>query len=237
MQHLVDLQLGDFVVHAAHGIARYLGLARLEKSGRTEDYLTLLFANDVKLYVPAAHIGWVAKYIGGHSNLELSTLGSKVWQRKKDRAEKAIRDIAEDLLGVQAARRSLPGIVYPPDNEWQHDFENAFPYEETRDQHSAILAVKKDMEGTCPMDRLICGDVGFGKTEVALRAAFKAVAAGKQVAVLVPTNAARRTASSGASSKNASPDFRFTSCRSRASKRLRQQKQLLEKLVSGASMS
>ena len=185
--HLMDLQIGDFVVHAAHGIARYLGLARLEKSGRTEDYLTLLFANDVKLYVPAAHIGWVSKYIGGHAQLELSTIGGKAWARKKERAAKAIRDIAEDLLRVQAARRSLPGIVYPPDAEWQETFENAFPYDETVDQVTAISAVKKDMEGTCPMDRLICGDVGFGKTEVALRAAFKAASSGKQVAVLAPT--------------------------------------------------
>ncbi len=187
IQHLMDLQLGDHVVHAAHGIARYLGLARLEKSGRTEDYLTLMFANDVKLYVPAAHIGWVSKYIGGHSNLELSTIGSKVWSRKKERAEKALRDIAEDLLKLQAARKSLPGIVFGPDNEWQEQFEHAFPYKETVDQLTAIDAVKTDMQATCPMDRLICGDVGFGKTEVALRAAFKAANAGKQVAVLAPT--------------------------------------------------
>ena len=187
IQNLVDLQLGDHVVHAAHGIARYLGLARLEKSGRTEDYLTLLFANDVKLFVPAAHIGWISRYIGGHADLELSTIGSKVWARKKERAAKSIRDIAEDLLRVQAARKSLPGIVYPPDGEWQEPFEKTFPYEETADQLSAIEAVKKDMEATWPMDRLICGDVGFGKTEVALRAAFKAASSGKQVAVLAPT--------------------------------------------------
>jgi len=187
IQHLMDLQAGDYVVHAAHGIARFLGLERLEKSGRTEDYLTLLFANEVKLYVPAAHINWVSKYIGGHAKLELSTLGSKVWARKKERAATAIRDIAEDLLRVQAARRSLPGIVHPPDGEWQKPFEDAFPYDETIDQVSAIAAVKKDMEGTCPMDRLLCGDVGFGKTEVALRAAFKAASSGKQVAVLAPT--------------------------------------------------
>ena len=187
IQHLVELELGDYVVHAAHGIARYLGLARLEKSGRTEDYLTLLFANDVKLYVPAAHIGWVSKYIGGAAQLELSTLGGRIWARKKERAAKAIRDIAEDLLRIQAARRSLPGIVYPPDGEWQDEFEKAFPYEETPDQLSAIELVKEDMEGTCPMDRLLCGDVGFGKTEVALRAAFKAACSGKQVAVLAPT--------------------------------------------------
>jgi transcription-repair coupling factor len=187
IHHLTDVQVGDHVVHAAHGIARYLGLARLEKSGRTEDYLTLLFADDVKLYVPAAHIGWVSKYIGGHAQLELSKLGGKAWARKKERASKAIRDIAEDLLRVQAARRNLPGIVYPPDNDWQEPFEKAFPYEETPDQLTAIREVKKDMEGTCPMDRLLCGDVGFGKTEVALRAAFKAVCSGKQVAVLAPT--------------------------------------------------
>jgi len=187
IQHLMDLQIGDYVVHASHGIARYLGLERLEKSGRTEDYLTLLFANDVKLYVPAAHINWVSKYIGGHASLELSTLGSKVWAKKKERAAKAIRDIAEDLLRVQAARRSLPGIVHPPDSEWQQPFEEAFPYEETADQLTAVSAVKKDMEATCPMDRLLCGDVGFGKTEIALRAAFKAASNGKQVAVLAPT--------------------------------------------------
>ncbi|MCY3023924.1 MAG: transcription-repair coupling factor [Planctomycetota bacterium] len=187
VHRLLDLQLGDYVVHAAHGISRYLGLARLEKSGRTEDYLTLLFANDVKLYVPAAHIGWVSRYIGGHTELELSTLGGKVWARKKERAAKAIRDIAEDLLRIQAARRSLPGIVYPPDGEWQEPFEKAFPYEETPDQLTAIAGIKKDMEATCPMDRLLCGDVGFGKTEVALRATFKAVCSSKQVAVLAPT--------------------------------------------------
>jgi transcription-repair coupling factor (superfamily II helicase) len=187
IQHFMELQIGDYVVHAAHGIARYLGLARLEKNGRTEDYLTLLFNSDVKLYVPAAHISWVSKYIGGHASLELSTLGSKVWARKKERAQAAIRDIAEDLLKVQAARRSLPGIVYPGDTEWQKEFENTFPYDETADQLSAIAAIKKDMQGTCPMDRLICGDVGFGKTEVALRAAFKAATSGKQVAVLAPT--------------------------------------------------
>jgi transcription-repair coupling factor (superfamily II helicase) len=184
---LVELQVGDHVVHATHGIARYLGLARLEKSGRTEDYLTLLFADDVKLYVPAAHIGFVSRYIGSQERPELSRLGGKVWARKKERARQAIRDIAEELLAVQAARRSRPGICFGPDSEWQAPFEASFPYEETEDQLAAIAAVKKDMEATCPMDRLLCGDVGFGKTEVAVRAAFKAVMAGKQVAVLAPT--------------------------------------------------
>ena len=231
VQHLVDLQLGDYVVHQAHGIARYLGIARLEKSGRTEDYLTLLFNNDVKLYVPAAHIGWVGKYIGGHANLELSTLGSKVWQRKKDRAEKAIRDIAEDLLAVQAARKSLPCIVYPPDGEWQSDFEQAFPYEETPDQETAIVAVKGDMEGTWPMDRLICGDVGFGKTEVALRAAFKATGAGKQVAVLVPTTLLAEQ--HGRTFTERFAGFPFTVATLSRFRSPRQQKAMLEKLALG----
>ncbi|MCK6472417.1 MAG: transcription-repair coupling factor [Planctomycetes bacterium] len=184
---LFELNLGDYVVHAQHGIARYLGLSRLEKSGRMEDYLTLQFADDVKLYVPAAHIHWVSRYVGSSANLELSKIGGKTWARKKARAQSAIRDLAEDLLKVQAARRSRPGIVYGPDTEWQGAFENSFPYDETDDQLSAIASVKRDMQATWPMDRLLCGDVGFGKTEVAVRAAFKAVCAGKQVAVLVPT--------------------------------------------------
>ena len=184
---LFELHTGDHVVHAAHGIARYLGLVRLEKSGRMEDYLALLFDEQVKVYVPAAHIGWVSKYVGGEAEPQLSRLGSKLWARKKARAERAVREIAEDLLKVQATRKSLPGIVYGPDSEWQAAFEAAFPFEETGDQLAAIEAVKKDMQATCPMDRLLCGDVGFGKTEVAVRAAFKAVMDGKQVAVLVPT--------------------------------------------------
>jgi transcription-repair coupling factor (superfamily II helicase) len=231
ISHLMDLQLGDHVVHAAHGIARYLGLARLEKSGRTEDYLTLLFANDVKLYVPAAHIHWVCKYIGGHAALELSTLGSKVWAKKKERAEKALRDIAEDLLGVQAARRSLPGIVYPPDTEWQASFEDAFPFQETVDQVSAIAAVKHDMQGTCPMDRLICGDVGFGKTEVALRAAFKAASSGKQVALLAPTTLLAEQ--HGRTFKDRFAGYPVSVEVLSRFKSPREQKRLLEKLATG----
>jgi transcription-repair coupling factor (superfamily II helicase) len=229
--HLMDLQLGDYVVHAAHGIARYLGLARLEKSGRTEDYLTLLFANDVKLYVPAAHIGWVSKYIGGHAEMELSTLGSKVWAKKKERAAAAIRDIAEDLLRVQAARRSMPGIVHPPDSEWQEPFEQAFPYDETPDQISAISAVKKDMEGTCPMDRLLCGDVGFGKTEVALRAAFKTASSGKQVAVLAPTTLLAEQ--HGRTFKDRIAGYPFTVEVLSRFKSPAEQKRLLERLATG----
>jgi transcription-repair coupling factor (superfamily II helicase) len=187
LSSLFELQIGDCVVHAGHGIGRYLGLARLGKSGRLEDYLTLLYADDVKLYVPAAHIQLVSRYIGSQAAPELARLGAKAWARKKERARQALRDIAEELLKTQAARKSRPGICFGPDGEWQTAFEAAFPYEETPDQLAAIGAAKDDMEATCPMDRLLCGDVGFGKTEVAVRAAFKAVAAGKQVAVLTPT--------------------------------------------------
>ena len=184
---ILDLQAGDYVVHVAHGIARYLGFARLEKSGRMEDYLMLLFDEGVKLYVPAAHVSLVSKYIGSQVEPGLSKLGGKAWARKKARAQRLMKDIAEDLLRVQAARRSLPGIVYGPDGEWQEAFEAAFPYEETPDQLTAFAAVKADMQATYPMDRLLCGDVGFGKTEVALRAVFRAVMNGKQATVLAPT--------------------------------------------------
>jgi transcription-repair coupling factor (superfamily II helicase) len=187
VRSLFELQVGDYVVHVTHGIARYLGLARLEKSGRMEDYLTLLYADDVKLYVPAAHISLVGRYIGSQAAPEISRLGGRAWVRRKERAAGAIRDVAEELLAIQAARKSRPGICFGPDGDWQGPFEAAFPYEETPDQLSAIAAVKRDMEATCPMDRLLCGDVGFGKTEVAMRAAFKAVIAGKQAAILAPT--------------------------------------------------
>ncbi len=184
---IFELQLGDYVVHAGHGIARYLGINRLEKSGRLEDYLTLQFDDAVKLYVPATHIHLVSKFVGGTANLKLSRLGTKSWVRKKERAQKAIKDLAEDLLAIQSVRQSLPGIVYPPDDDWQHEFESTFPFEETVDQVTSIAAIKSDMESTCPMDRLLCGDVGFGKTEVAIRAAFKTVSSGRQFGVLVPT--------------------------------------------------
>ncbi|MCZ7645004.1 MAG: transcription-repair coupling factor [Planctomycetota bacterium] len=226
-----ELQLGDFVVHAAHGIARYLGLERLEKSGRTEDYLTLQFAENSKLYVPCAHIGFVGRYIGSESEPELSKLGGKAWARKKARVEQALKDIAEDLLAVQAARKELPGIVYPPDGEWQQTFEAAFPYEETPDQLAAIEAVKRDMEATCPMDRLLCGDVGFGKTEVAVRAAFKAVCSGKQVAVLVPTTLLCEQ--HGRTFKERCAGYPVSVETLSRFKTRRQQKGLLERLASG----
>ncbi len=189
MDAFVDLQAGDFVVHRDHGIARFLGLRTLpEAGGGSEEFLTLEFARGAKLNVPAAKTDLVQKYIGAFAGKpELSTLGGKKWKRQKEKVAEAVRDLAAEMLRLQAARESLPGIRYPADTAWQREFEAEFPYEETEDQLTALAATKRDMTGERPMDRLVCGDVGFGKTEVAIRAAFKAAEFGKQVAVLVPT--------------------------------------------------
>jgi len=198
MDAFVDLQPGDFVVHRDHGIAQFLGLRTLKEAGRRkqgggaapvdEEFLTLEFARGAKLNVPAAKIELVQKYIGAFSGRpELSTLGGKRWKKQKEKVSEAVRDLAAEMLRLQAVRESLPGIRYPADTTWQREFEAEFPYEETDDQLSAITAVKRDMSDAQPMDRLVCGDVGFGKTEVAIRAAFKAAEYGRQVAVLVPT--------------------------------------------------
>ena len=189
----VDLQPGDFVVHRDHGIARFLGLRALDQSvsagkDTNEEFLSLEFAGGAKLHVPASKIELVQKYIGAFKGEpKLSTLGGKGWKRQKDQVSDAVRDLAGEMLRIQAARESLPGTRFPSDTAWQREFEAEFPYEETEDQLAAIAAVKRDMADARPMDRLICGDVGFGKTEVAIRAAFKAAEFGKQVAILVPT--------------------------------------------------
>ena len=189
----VDLQPGDYVVHRDHGIARFAGLKSLDQDvapGKesNEEFLTLEFANRAKLHVPASKIELVQKYIGAfQGEPKLSTLGGKGWKRQKDQVSEAVRDLAAQMLRIQAARESMPGVRFPADTTWQREFEAEFPFEETDDQLSAIAAVKRDMSDPRPMDRLICGDVGFGKTEVAIRAAFKAAEYGKQVAVLVPT--------------------------------------------------
>ncbi|MCS7167537.1 MAG: transcription-repair coupling factor [Gemmatales bacterium] len=184
----LDLNPGDYVVHREHGIARYHGLRRIQKQGREEEHLTLEFAGGVLLYVPVSRIDLVQKYIGtGQRPPTLSELSGTAWQKRKARAQAAIWELALDLLQMQARRQAEPGIAYPPDSDWQIEFESAFPYEETPDQLAALAAIKKDMEQPRPMDRLLCGDVGFGKTELAMRAAFKAMEFGKQVAVLVPT--------------------------------------------------
>ena len=184
----LDLGPGDYVVHSDHGIARFVGLKTLRRQGATEDFLTLEFAAGALLHVPATQIELVQKYVGGFQGKPpLSLLGGKRWAKQKQQVADAVRDLAGQMLRIQAARAALPGTRYPADTAWQLEFEAEFPYDETEDQLAAIAEVKKDMADPQPMDRLICGDVGFGKTEVAIRAAFKAVEFGKQAAVLVPT--------------------------------------------------
>ncbi|MFO0918869.1 MAG: CarD family transcriptional regulator, partial [Planctomycetaceae bacterium] len=184
----LELSEGDLVVHLAHGIARYRGMKLLDKEGDKEEHLHLEFRDGVKLFVPATLIHLVQKYIGGGKIApELSKLGGSSWSKKKQKVAEAVADMASDMIRLQAEREAKPGVAYPPDSHWQQEFEAAFPYTETDDQLRAIADCKDDLMRTRPMDRLICGDVGFGKTEVAIRAAFKAVDAGKQVAVLVPT--------------------------------------------------
>lgn len=184
----LDLNPGDYVVHLTHGIARYRGMEFLEKDGGKEEHLALEFREGVRIYVPASLIHLVQKYVGAAKTAPtLSKVGGTLWGRQKQKVSAAVADMAADMLRLQAERESKPGLACPPDSHWQKEFEAAFPYVETDDQLTAIEAVKRDLERPRPMDRLICGDVGFGKTEVAMRAAFKAVDAGRQVAVLVPT--------------------------------------------------
>ncbi len=186
----LDLNEGDLVVHVNHGVARYRGLNFVDQSTEhAEETLVLEFAQGTILYVPIAKIDLVQKYVGGgKAEPPLSKIGSSAWEKRKKRVADAVVDLAQELIDIQAKRANEPGFAYPAeDSRWVHEFEAAFPYEETPDQLSAIEAVKADMALARPMDRLICGDVGYGKTEVALRAAFKAVDAGKQVALLAPT--------------------------------------------------
>ncbi|MEM9165947.1 MAG: transcription-repair coupling factor [Planctomycetota bacterium] len=217
MDTFLELEPGDYVVHADHGIAQFTGLrlmpantgkpqptrpTRASSRNRSradasveqldpmdlEEYLTLEFAGGSQLHVSALKIDHVQKYIGGFAGKPpLSKLGGKKWARQKEQASESVRDLAAELLRVRAARESMPGIRYPDDTTWQREFEAEFPYQETDDQLAGLAAIKKDMTSERPMDRLVCGDVGFGKTELAIRAAFKACEFGKQVAVLVPT--------------------------------------------------
>ncbi len=180
------LAVGDAVVHIDHGIARYAGMTQREYGGATKEYLQLDFSGDDKIFLPADQIGRISRYSGGPPPT-LSRLGGSDWERTKSRVRRAVAELAEDLLAIYAARASAPGFSFSPDTTWQRELEEAFPYTETKDQARTIQEVKADMLRRRPMDRLVCGDVGYGKTEVALRAAFKAVQDGKQVAVLVPT--------------------------------------------------
>jgi transcription-repair coupling factor (superfamily II helicase) len=187
-EFLRELKPGDFVVHIEHGIARYTGLVKMGAANAEREYMQLDYAEGDRLYVPIEQTDRVAAYIGtGAAAPALHRLGSGDWSRAKKKVQAATVELARELLALYAGREAAPGHVYSPDTQWQEELEGAFPYVETEDQMRAIEEVKADMESPRPMDRLICGDVGFGKTEVALRAAFKAVMDGKQVAVLVPT--------------------------------------------------
>ena len=184
-----ELNEGDYVVHLEHGIALFLGLEKFAKADGTEEEVLLLeFANGAKLYAPLEQSYLVSRYVGvGKRNPQLSELGDAKWAKAKSQAQRAVFDYAGKLLAIHAERETAIGFSFPPDNKWQNEFERSFVYKETPDQITAIAETKTDMEGEQPMDRLICGDVGFGKTEVAIRAAFKAVMGGKQVALLAPT--------------------------------------------------
>jgi transcription-repair coupling factor (superfamily II helicase) len=188
LSSLTDLKRGDHVVHLRHGIGVFRGMATLEKRGFLEDFLLLEFAEGSKLYVPVDAIDLVQKYVGASGRApELSLIGGAAWAKKRARAEKAIQDMSGELLKNQALRLATGGISFAADTPAIRQFEAAFPFEETEDQLAAVREIKADMERPVAMDRLLCGDVGFGKTEVAMRAAFKACAAGFQVAVMVPT--------------------------------------------------
>ena len=184
----LDLAEGELVVHVAHGIARFRGLQTIESKGQVGEHLLLEFAEATRLYVPIDKIDLVQKYVGGgRAEPELSRLGGTAWTRRKEKVAQAVEGLATEMLDLQARRDGLPGLACGPDSEWQKEFEAAFPYQETPDQLTALGEIKGDLERARPMDRLICGDVGFGKTELAIRAAFKVVDQGRQVAVLVPT--------------------------------------------------
>lgn len=186
---LSELSNGDFVVHATHGIGQFIGIHKLEIQGIIKDYIKINYAKGDVLYVPVTQLDLVSKYIGPReeSTVKLNRLGSGDWQKTKSRVRKAVRDMADELIKLYAERMQVKGFAFSEDNEWQHDFEAKFEYEETGDQLRCIEEIKGDMENQVPMDRLLCGDVGFGKTEVALRAAFKCVADSKQCVLLAPT--------------------------------------------------
>jgi len=188
LRSFADLRTGDIVVHEDHGLARFAGFETKTVAGVTRDYLYLEYQGDDRVFVPSEQLAKISRYVGaGGAHPPLSKLGGKSWDRLKARARRAAQELAGELLNLYAERRRRTGLAFPPDSDWLRQFEQAFPYTETADQRDAIELVKLDMESERPMDRLICGDVGFGKTEVALRAAFKAADAGRQVLMLVPT--------------------------------------------------
>ncbi|MGH7764557.1 MAG: transcription-repair coupling factor [Candidatus Dormibacteraceae bacterium] len=183
----LDFEPEELVVHVDHGIARFKGMRLIETEGSHREYLELEYAEGDRLFVPVENLDRVQKYLGGEGQPALHRLGSSDWTRARGRARKVVQDVAEELLKIYSMREARPGIAFAPDNAWQQELESSFPYEETPDQLAALAEIKADMESDRPMDRLLCGDVGFGKTELALRAAFKAAMSGKQVALLAPT--------------------------------------------------
>ncbi|MDD4893936.1 MAG: transcription-repair coupling factor [Candidatus Omnitrophica bacterium] len=188
IENFVDLNAGDYVVHNEHGIGRFLGLDKIKVGDKYKDHLVIEYDKQEKLYVSVDQMNLVQKYIAFHVRRpKLYRLGSKEWQRTKDKTRKGIQKLAWELLSLQAMRLSVSGFAYSKDTDWQKEFEATFPYTETEGQIKATEEVKADMESPKPMDRLLCGDVGYGKTEVAMRAAFKALMNNKQVAYLVPT--------------------------------------------------
>ena len=189
LSSLSDIKPGDYVVHQSHGIGMYAGIQRLEVQGAIKDYLKIQYSGSDVLYVPVTQLDLLSRYTapGDEEKVKLAKLGGTEWQRTRAKVKKATEEMAQELIELYARRRQAPGYAFPPDGDWQSDFEARFEYDETDDQLNATSEIKKDMERSYPMDRLLCGDVGYGKTEVALRAAFKAVMDGKQVAILAPT--------------------------------------------------
>ena len=181
-------EIGDYVVHENHGLGVYRGIEKIEVDKVIKDYIKIEYAGNSNLYILATQLDLIQKYSGADAKVpKLNKLGTQDWVKTKTKVKGAVKDIAKDLVEIYSARQNQKGYEFSPDNIWQKEFEEMFPYEETNDQLAAIEDTKKDMESSRIMDRLICGDVGYGKTEIAIRAAFKAVQDGKQVAVLVPT--------------------------------------------------
>jgi len=190
LQSYTDLSPGDLVVHVHHGVGRFVGIQKMPVDGVIKDYIKIAYAGEDCLYVPATALDLVSKYIGGGEDADsrkLNKLGGTEWAEQKTRAKSAAKDLAKGLTQLYAERQRRPGFAFSPDSPWQREFEDAFPYAETEDQLRAVEEIKKDMERPRPMDRLLCGDVGYGKTEVALRAVMKCILDGKQAAILVPT--------------------------------------------------
>ena len=232
IKSFTDISVGDYVVHQNHGIGQYIGIEKLVVEGITKDYLKIKYFGGDYLYVPTNQLDLIQKYVGAQARApKLNKLGGSDWSRIRARVKHSVREFARGLIELYAAREKLKGYAFSPDTSWQHQFEEAFPYEETADQIRSIEEMKKDMEKMRPMDRLLCGDVGYGKTEVAIRGAFKAIMSGKQVAYLVPTTVlAQQHYSNFAERMKGYPIVVEMLSRFRSTK---QQKEIIKKLKTG----